>query len=73
MLTVQGYRGRHGPGEQVKGGNTASAGRAVEASRNEHLFNQAVQDQNEGGKYGEKSGVDKSKGGRWKGKFKHGG
>ena len=59
--------------EQVEGGKTASAGRAVEAGRNGRLFGQAVQDRNEGGKLGAKSGAAQSQGGRWEGGSGHGG
>ena len=57
--------------EQVKGGKTASAGRAVEASGNGRLFFQVVQDRNEGGKSGAKSGADQSQGGGWEGYSGH--
>ena len=70
---VQGCRGRQGPGEQVEGGKTASAGRAVEAGGNERFFGQAIQDQNEGGKLYAKRGVCQSKGGGWEGELGHGG
>ena len=43
-------RVQQGPGDQVEGGKTASAGRAVESSGNGSLFGQEFQDQNEGGK-----------------------
>ena len=50
-LAARGYRGQQGPGEQVKGGKTASAGRAVEAGRNGRLFGQVVQYRNDGGNW----------------------
>ena len=55
-LAARDCRGQQGPGGQVEGGKTASAGRAVEAGRNGPLLVQVVQDQNEGGKSGVKSG-----------------
>ena len=66
-------RVRQGPGEKVKGGNTASAGRAVEAGRNGRLFGQATQDQNYCGKSVAKSGATQSQGGGWEGGSVHGG
>ena len=62
-----------GPGEQVEGVKTASAGRAVETGGNGFLFGQAVQDRNEDGQLGAKSGAAQSKGGRWEGELGHGG
>ena len=55
-----GCRGRQGPGEQVKGGKTASAGQVVEAGGNGRLFGQAVQDRNEEGKLGANIGAAQS-------------
>ena len=64
-LAARGCRGDgRDLGEQVEGGNTASAGRAVEAGSNGHLFGRAVQDRNEGVKLGVKSGAAQSKDGR---------
>ena len=45
-IVARDCRGRQGPGEQVEGGNTASAVRAVEAGGNVRLFGHSVQDQN---------------------------
>ena len=59
--------------EQVEGGKTASAGRAVEAGGNGRLFVQVVQYQNYGGKSGVKSGAAQSQGGGWEGGSGHGG
>ena len=47
-LVAKGCRGQQGPGEHVEGGNIVSEGRAVEAGGNGRLFDQAVQDWNEG-------------------------
>ena len=72
-LEDQSYRCQQIPGEQVEGGNTASAGRVVEAGRTIRLFGQEVQDRNEGGKSGAKSGADQSQHGRWDVESEHGG
>ena len=64
-LAAQGCRCQQGPGEKVEGGKTASEGRAVEAGRNGRLFGQTVQDRNEGGKLGAKSGAAQYQGGGW--------
>ena len=50
-----------------------SAGRAVKDGGNVRLFGQVIQDRNEGGKLGTKSGADQSKGGRWEGESGNGG
>ena len=64
-LAARGCRGRQGPGDQVKGGKTAIPGRAVEPGRKGCLFGQAVQDRNDGEKFGTKSSAAQSKGGGW--------
>ena len=66
-IAERGCRGQQGPGEQVEGGKTASAGRAAESGRNGRLFGQAVQDRKEGGISGVKSGAAQSWGGGWEG------
>ena len=49
--------------EQVKVDKRASAGRVVEVGRNGRLLGQVVQDRNEGGKPGAKSGAAQYQGG----------
>ena len=66
-IAERGCRGQQGPGEQVEGGKTASAGRAAESGGNGRLFGQAVQDRKEGGISGVKSGAAQSWGGGWEG------
>ena len=43
----------------------------MEAGGEEYFFGKAVQDRNEGGKLGTKSGADQSKGGGWEGGLVH--
>ena len=45
----------------------------MKAGGNRHLFGQAVQDRNEGGKLGVKSGAAQSQGGGWEGGSGQGG
>ena len=70
-IAAQGFRRQQVPGEQFKGGNTESAGRAVEADGNGCVFGQAVQDQNEGVKLGAKSVSAPSNNCGWNGGLRH--
>ena len=70
-LAAQGCRVRQGLGKQVEGGKTESEKRVTEVGRNGCLFGQAVQNHNETGKLGAKSGAAPSKGGGWEGDSGH--
>ena len=60
---ARGCRGQQVHEKKVDGDKIDSAGRAVEAGRNGRLFDQDVQDLNEGGKLGTKNGGDQYHGG----------
>ena len=63
-LAAQGCRGRQGPGEQVKGGKTASAGMGGGGQREWKISRWTGSPRpEEGGELGAKSGAAQSKGG----------